>query len=534
MQDWMEKVKTLIGYLNNMRNYKICLLGLLLCLAAGVQAQKKETLVLDPSLMKKDIKYFNSLDSEDVKNYVSNADTYHWLSENIPLFECPDSAVQKIYYYRWWTLRKHLKQTPNGYIFTEFIIPMKHGGLYNAISSAVGHQVYEARWVHNTEFAESYITFWLEEDKKDKKPHFHNFSSWIDDAAYHLFLVNGDKPFLSKSLPALNDDYKLWETERQLPDHLFWQYDVKDAMEESISGSRKGKNIRPTINSYMYGNAIALSRMATITGAADLREKYTVKAAELKKLVVDQLWDDQASFFKVKKEKGGFSDAREAIGFIPWYFNLPPDQAKYAKAWDQLTDTAGFAAPWGLTTAERRHPLFRTHGSGHGCEWDGAIWPFATTQSLKALSNLLTNYKQQGQMSADVFYKEFHQYAKSHVINGRTYIGEYQDEKTGEWLKGDGTRSRFYNHSGFTDLVISDLVGLKPREDNVVEVYPLIPEKTWDWFCLDNVLYHGHHLTILWDKDGSKYGKGKGLRIYADGKEIGHAKQLKHLKTKFI
>lgn len=503
-------------------------------LSPPVKAQDKWNIVLKPELMKKDILYFNSLDSEDVKNYVSNAGTYQWLSNNIPLFECPDSAIQQIYYYRWWTLRKQLKQTPTGFIFTEFIIPMKHAGLYNAISSALGHQIYESRWLHQTDFAEKYITFWLEDDKADKKPHFHNFSSWVDDAVYHLYLVNGDQSFLRKSLAALDQDYRIWENERQLPGGLFWQYDVKDAMEESISGSRKEKNVRPTINSYMYGNALALSRMAAVIGIDSLKQKYNLKAQELRKMVVDQLWDDQASFFKVKKEKGGFSDAREAIGFIPWYFNLAPDQGKYAKAWEQLADTAGFSAPWGLTTAERRHPLFRTHGSGHGCEWDGAIWPFATTQTLKALSNLLTGYQSQGKLSAKVFYTEFRKYAQSHVLNGKTYIGEYQDEKTGEWLKGDGARSRFYNHSGFTDLVISDLVGLKPREDNILEIFPLIPAGTWDWFCLDNVLYHGKHLTILWDRNGQKYGKGKGMIIYADGVEIARSKDLKHLKTKLI
>jgi len=51
-------------------------------------------------------------------------------------------------------------------------------------------------------------------------------------------------------------------------------------------------------------------------------------------------------------------------------------------------------------------------------------------------------------------------------------------------------------------------------------VNPLLPAGTWDWFCLDGVPYHGRSLTILWDKTGEKYGKGRGLRILADGKEI--------------
>jgi hypothetical protein len=211
---------------------------------------------------------------------------------------------------------------------------------------------------------------------------------------------------------------------------------------------------------------------------------------------------------------------------------LPADKKQYAKQWDQITAATGFKAPWGLTTAERRHPLFRTHGSGHGCEWDGPVWPFATTQTLKGLSNLLTNYKNKGSMTSQVFYDELHKYAWSHQKRGLPYLGEYQDEKNGEWLKGDNPRSSYYNHSGFIDLVINDLVGLKPGKDNVIEVHPLIPENKWDWFCLDKVSYHGKVLTILYDKTGTKYNKGKGFFIYADGKEIYRGKELKPVKAK--
>ena len=38
--------------------------------------------------------------------------------------------------------------------------------------------------------------------------------------------------------------------------------------------------------------------------------------------------------------------------------------------------------------------------------------------------------------------------------------------------------------------------------------------------CLDNLRYHGRSLTVLWDETGTKYGKGKGLRVFADGQQI--------------
>jgi hypothetical protein len=39
-------------------------------------------------------------------------------------------------------------------------------------------------------------------------------------------------------------------------------------------------------------------------------------------------------------------------------------------------------------------------------------------------------------------------------------------------------------------------------------------------------------LTIVWDKDGNRYHKGKAFKIFADGKEIYSGKKLKHITAK--
>jgi len=108
------------------------------------------------------------------------------------------------------------------------------------------------------------------------------------------------------------------------------------------------------------------------------------------------------------------------------------------------------------------------------------------------------------------------------------------DEVTGYWLKGDQERSRYYNHSTFNDLIITGLVGLRPRADHTVEVNPLLPDGRWDWFCLDNLLYHGHYLTILWDKYGDRYHRGKGLLVLVDGKIVGQSDTLERIVCKDV
>jgi len=222
------------------------------------------------------------------------------------------------------------------------------------------------------------------------------------------------------------------------------------------------------------------------------------------------------------------ADVREEIGFIPWYFNIPVSGCE--SAWKQLVDPEGFAAPMGITTAERRHPEFRSHGVGT-CEWDGAVWPYATSQTLVGLANVLRNYEQQYVSKSDYF-DALVTYARSHKYRGNPCIGEYLNEIDGTWLKPDSDRSRYYNHSTFCDLVIAGLAGLVPQQDNTVVVAPLLPDYAWDWFCLDNVLYHRHILTILRDRDGKKYKKGKGLRVFADGIEIAYSEEITGFKYK--
>jgi hypothetical protein len=499
----------------------------LLCRSGGADTPP----VVKPDRFQRYVDEFNALTPKTADNHVDDAGAWVWMADNVPWFECPDPALERTYYFRWWTFRKHIKQTRSGFVFTEFITPVKHEGPYGTISCAAGHHLREGRWLRDPTYLDDYTRFWFRGHDGGPQPHFHQFSGWLAAAAYDRFLVTGDDRMLIELLDDFVADFEAWERERLLPDGVFWQYDVRDGMEESISGSRTTKNARPTITSYMYGNASAIAAVAARAGRPALEREYVAKAERLKSLTQSLLWDEEARFFKVRLEHGTLSDAREAIGFIPWYFNLPDDEPQFAEAWRQLTDPQGFWRPWGLTTAERRHPTFMKRVRGT-CEWDGAVWPFATSQTLTALGNLLNRYEHRDGMTKQTYFDALRIYANSHQMDGKPYLGEYQHPETGAWLKRDHPRSRYYNHSTFCDLVIGDLVGLRPRADDVVEVNPLVPERAWPWFSVDKVRYHGRTLTILWDADGSRYGKGKGLTVLVDGRRVAHAETIGRVEAR--
>lgn len=473
------------------------------------------------------IQKFNTMEDEPIANLVPNAEAWSWLEERVPFFACEDKDVEEIYWYRWWALRKHLRVEPvsNRHVFTEFLTKPR------PVSSALGHHLMEGRWLRDQRFHDDYVMYWLRGVEGGKpQGHLHKYSSWLQYALWQRWLVTQDTAALTGLLDDLVADYRRWETEKLTDSGLFWQADVWDAMEESISGGRKVKNLRPPLNSYMYGNARALVAIARLAGKPELAAEFDRKAADLRRLTQEKLWQADAKFFEVRREDGTLADVREQLGFIPWYFELPEPNQGFETAWTQFSDDKGFRAPFGLTTAERRHPQFRSHGVGT-CEWDGAVWPFATSQTLTALANVLRDYPQKVVTKRDYF-DAFITYTRSHRYDGKPYIGEYLDEVNGKWLKGPDPRSRYYNHSTYADLLITGVIGLRPRADDVLDLQPLLPEGAWNWFCLDGVRYHGRDLTIVWDRDGKHFGRGAGFAVFVNGKEIVRSAQLGPLNAR--
>ncbi|MGA2499473.1 MAG: glycosyl hydrolase family 65 protein [Tepidisphaeraceae bacterium] len=503
-------------------------------------ADEARPLVLKADTLRKYVETLNKNDRELFPQHIPNAAALEFLKKNIPLLDCPDKEIEEIYYFRWWTFRKHIKQTPDGFVMSEFLPTVGWAGKHNTISCAAGHHLHEGRWLNEAKYLDDYSTFWFRKGGAVR-----SYSFWAADSVWARFLVTGDDRLIRDLLPDLIANYEAWEKTHRDANGLYWQIDDRDGMEVSIGGS----GYRATINSYMYGDAVAIAKMADRMGQKDVAEKFRSKAAEIKRLTQERLWDAEAQFFKVLPRGEGrkLADVREEHGLTPWYFGLP--EADKSAAWKQLMDPRGFYAPFGPTTAEQRHGKFALAYTGHECQWNGPSWPYATAVTLTGMANLLNDY-QQDAVNRRNYLDILQIYTKSHRLkldDGRVvpWIDENLNPLTGDWIsrtrlkswkngtwdagKGGEERGKDYNHSTYCDLVINGLIGLRPRADETVEVNPLVPEGAWDYFCLDQVYYHGRWLTILFDKTGGRYGKGKGLRIFADGVQIAASDRLERI-----
>lgn len=115
--------------------------------------------------------------------------------------------------------------------------------------------------------------------------------------------------------------------------------------------------------------------------------------------------------------------ARELVGYLPWTFDLVPDEAGFARAWSHLLDVHALAGKAGMRTVEASYEhymrQYRYLDGAPECQWNGSIWPYQTTQVLMAVANLLDHYEHQGQVTRSDYMRLLRQYAALHYQNGR-------------------------------------------------------------------------------------------------------------------
>ena len=470
-----------------------------------------------------------------------------WYRENIPFLETPDSDIDMTWYYRWELITDHMAygSPKDGYAFTEFIDRPWWSGTYGAISCAAGHQLYDLRWFRDPKYATDYAGYFFNVPGAQPR----NYSTWIADGVWQIYKTYHDASFAKNLLPKLEENYKGWETEHYVPGEGMFAWDgMHDGMETNIN-SRQTKNwfsgapgYRPTLNSYMWADANAIANLNGLSGNIQIRDLFSRKADTIKQNFQAKCWDPKRNFFFQRfqnDEEGGIKantltyetgkyagsiHGREEIGFVPWYFNMPDEG--FESAWQFLMDSSYFFSQYGPTTVERNDPLFNV--AKNCCAWSGNAWPYATSQTLKGMANLIKNYPK-SPLTKDDYFLQLKIFSLTHRKDGEPYIAETNNPFTGSWSGHDHeNHSEHYFHSSYIDLVITGLIGLEPMASDSVDINPLIPND-WDYFALDNVAYHGNTLSVVWDKSGAKYHKGKGLSVWINGKRIATSPVIKRM-----
>ena len=510
---------------------------------------------------------------------------WDWYTTNVPLWESPHQEIDEIYYYRAEVLAKHLRYTSRatGYIFTEFSNAerLPWAGRFNAIASAADLQMEEIRWLKTRQYAADYARYWMLTEGAEPR----DYGFPVAWSTFQMGLVHGDQSIACALLDRYVANYEAWERGRvDYPhDHgydparqLFWNTGRDMGAEfnlpscqlseplRGISGYkiRGGAGYRPDINSALYAEADAMGRIAEISGRQDLANRFAQKAASLRECTQRDLWDQEREFFihrwrydeysegDTAKRRSirswskiwdtnsdrnggvgynpqlrGVGHGRELVGYTPWRYSLPTDDARYAAAWRFLTSPDYFDAPYGPATAERNDPWF--HVIYHACRHNGQSWPFHTARILSAAATLLNDYQHHGSFTRDEYFHLVERYARTQYKNGRPHLAEAHHPDKDDWVQ-DEWPGLDYFHSSYIDHIITGLAGLRPSDGETITINPLAPA-SWDFFALDGVAYRNHRISIIWDRNGERYSLGSGLILYVDGQPAARAQNLGRL-----
>lgn len=475
-----------------------------------------------------------------------------WYRDRIPLFESSDQDITDVYYYRWSIFRAHQRDLgAYGYISTEFLDDVGwQTKPFASLNDATGFHLLEGRWCRDRRFKEDYATFMYSADSNSRQ-----FSESMAAAVWQGYLVDGVKEDAIKRLSDMTRVYDAWDDSFDTSKGLYYVEPIRDATEYTISsidssggydGFFGGDSFRPSINSYQYANALAIANMASLAGSMNSTvDTYNSRAEALKQRVQDALWNTTFAHFidryQVNNTNVTYWDpirGRELVGMVPWTHDLPDDTADYAEAWSHILDSDKLKGEAGLRTVEPSYEYYmrqyRYEGPNPECQWNGPVWPFQMTQVLSGLANFLDHYvkgRETGVINSDDYTNLLRQYAQLHR-NPDTGILDLEEDyypDTGLPIVGL-KRSHHYFHSGFNDLVLSGLVGIRPSADDVLDVAPLASAAQVSYFRAERIIYHGREIAVQWDKDGSHYGgNSTGLRVEVDGKVVASSPSLTRL-----
>ncbi len=494
------------------------------------------------------VRRFNAHDVEQYTNAIPNAAAEAFLLANVPRFACPDKEIERTWYFRWWTFRKHLRHDLGLWTVTEFLPNVGWAGTGNTIACPLGHHFREGRWLRDPKYMRDLARFWLQDARSS---HRRNYCSWPFTGAAQFAAVSGDDALLVELLDAAVANWRAWE-KGDMRDA--WPHPGKVPMggdgkggflsvdnSEGSEFSLGGHGYRPLLGSAMWREAAEIARVAELAGRKELADEFARKAQLAAEALNMHSWNPKLGFYTTGSTNGAFGAVRELNGYAPWYFmdeavGFPYGGRESAPRadWAQLVDPQGFAGRYGLTFPERRASGFALQYDRHECLWNGPSWPYATSIALTAYANDLHAHPE---MDRAAFGPLVGQYAAQHrrTRDLKTegdydvvpWIDEDLNPDTGDWIartllfrrkQKPVERGKDYNHSTFCDIVVSGLVGFVPNGKGFT-VDPLCPED-WDYFTLEGIRYRGHDVTIRWQC-------GEGLVAIVDGKEVARRADLR-------
>jgi hypothetical protein len=479
-----------------------------------------------------------------------------WFRDRCPAFDCPDEAMRRIYYYRWYLLKRNLV---TGWYRYPALYEGNIGGHFpKVIGFPYPLQICEARWLRDrqTAFGQALNGIFHSDGT------YFGYLNWAPYAYWQLYLVWPDQDLLRAALPGAQQHVQNYLAEDTDGDFLptqtgswptgmeyqpaFFQW-TDPPWDHTQSERYRGEGKQPTSiervdkATYLYLSAIAVSRMAETVEDADTVAEYAGVAEKVRSAILSKMWDPETNFFySLDPETDEKALLAKCIdGFFPFMFREMVGE-EHLDLLRHLGNPATFQTRWPIPTVALDCPAFSPdndwrigpHASTenpvrYGCSWNGPSWGFTNSLVAECLGSgvRISRDRELKALFQELMRRITLLHFRNHNHNNPCILEHYHP------FDGRPYNSIIdYFHSFHNDLIIRYLVGLVPRRDDLIEIDPLANE--WDYFALDNVPYRGRFLTIVWDAPGGppRYQDvDKGLSLFLDGRHAFTVPELRRV-----
>ncbi|MEV0154281.1 PxKF domain-containing protein [Micromonospora sp. NPDC050686] len=477
-------------------------------------------------------------------------------AQDVPYIDVPDPALEKAIVYRWWGERYNsLDANAPGYAY-QYPTTVEGSNLYqNAIALTQPMHLQDTKWLRTPYLPYGQILNIGELSGSsaflDSPGHTswnNHYSQYIGTAGLEAYNVHGGGKEIARKFAGYFEGDGVGQLEHyDGNDNKLIAYDTNympgndaDAISfgfpKANAGAAGARTIERPESAYVWGAFDAARQLYQISGADQAKvDAMAGQADGIRNSILSRLWSPDMRMFLAGTSYGATSAASSngrpnplptsARNLIPakesnlydvYAQNLiPQDQwQKYVDGYRFLTYGDNFPIFPFYTANQYDRAAYGIGGSNNFSNINFTV-------QYRGVRSGLRHYDPEQKYITPAYAKRLLDWMAWSIYPNADLRAPNQAEYYSNWNPTAKTYNRNNpNHvmlGNMNYIFVEDMAGLQPRSDDKIELWPI--KFGYDHFMANNLRYHGHDVTIVWDPDGSRYGLGAGYSLFVDGEK---------------
>ncbi|SBT42841.1 PxKF domain-containing protein [Micromonospora narathiwatensis] len=475
-------------------------------------------------------------------------------AQDVPYINVPDPALEKAIVYRWWGERYNsLDANAPGYAY-QYPTTVEGSNLYqNAIALTQPMHLQDTKWLRTPYLPYGQILNIGELSGSsaflDSPGHTswnNHYSQYIGTAGLEAYNVHGGGKEVADKFAHYFEGDGIGQLEHYDGNkNKLIAYDTNympgndaDAISfgfpKSNASAPGARTIERPESAYVWGALDAARQLYQIAGADQAKVDQMATAADgTRDAILSQLWSQDMRMFLAGTSYGATSAASSNGKANPLPVsarNLIP--AKESNLYDVYAENLipfdqwqKYVDGYRFLTYGDNFPIFPFYTAN---QYDRAAYGIGGSNNFsninftvqyRGVRSALRHYDPQQKYITPEYAKRLLDWMAWSIYPGADVRVPNQAEYYSNWNATAKTYNRNNpNHvmlGNMNYIFVEDMAGLQPRSDDKIELWPV--KFGYDHFMANNLRYHGHDITIVWDPDGSNYGLGAGYSLFVDG-----------------